>query len=164
MTIQAVGFFCEDVRAERESLFSIIGVMPETANLNEFVPGRTILPRLALYIRVHFDLDDIISSISLRLQMPGNAQIVDVGAIDDSIIRASFENGRKANSPMGSVFMRIDMSPFPIPALGWLKAFLSVDGREMLVAILRFATGEASNPGLEITRHVTAPIASERPS
>lgn len=164
MSIQAIGLFCQDVRVEIENAISIIGVMPETANIAEFVPGRTVVARLALYIRVHFDLDDKIGSMSVRLQLPGNASDLDLGQIDDAVIKTSYENGLKAGSPYGSLYLRIDMSPFPIPALGWLKAILSTDGREMLVAALRFAAGEANNPGLEITHQVTAPIAFGQPS
>lgn len=162
MSVNAVGLFCQDVRLERENSTSIVGVFAETANLTEFVPGRTVLPRLALYIRIHFTPDDVTEQISLFLQMPGDVGSVDLGSIDKEVIDEAVSSINKCGAPYASIYMRVDMSPFPIPALGWLKAILRIKGQETVVGALRFATGEETRPLHEITRSGTASIASVR--
>jgi hypothetical protein len=164
MTIQALGFFCQDIRPEKDSMLSIVGIIPENANLTEFVPGRTVLPRLALYVRVQFEESDNVKTIRLKLQLP-NGGAVDLGPVEEAIIRNSYEGSKTNNSPALHIYFRVDMSPFPIPALGWMKALVEIDGRDYLVAFVNFATGLEPKEAKEITRNVTASAsASPQPS
>lgn len=126
--------------------------MPDNLNLTAFVPKQSFLARFAIYIRVIYEAEDAVKKISLRLIVPGMAAPLDLGYVDDIILDSVKSDVNRTLAPLSTVVLRIDMSPFTVQELGWLKAIVTVDDVDYLAGAIRFTVGETVSPSPEVTR------------
>src|SRR3954452_971566 len=82
--VSVVAFFCEDIREEKSGQDIIIGVFPDNLNLTPSGPsegaGTTVITKLGLYVRLHFDVNDtpprqisarLVNADGTDIQLPG---------------------------------------------------------------------------------------------
>jgi hypothetical protein len=147
MGVRIVGFFCEDIRQETAGSESIIGVLPD----NMTVPLGAI-PKLAVYIRIYIDLDEMPQTVFLSLRLPWGDPI-QIGEAPDTIFEEARTGARANNLPAAGITMRAILSPFPVAAYGLLTAVATVAGTEHICAMMNIKP-PAAQP---------APTISEQP-
>jgi hypothetical protein len=156
------GLFCEDIRAERSGAFTLVGIMPDNANV-PLPPLESnqhgIIPKLCLYIRVHLDVADVVKNISTRLRIP-NGDVVDLGPVASNIIEKAFETSRARNSPLTIIVVRAEFPAFPVVALGRLIADVTIDQEVFVAAQLNLISeaGHKDVPPIEDVRHYSQKI------
>jgi hypothetical protein len=65
-----IGIFCEDIRDEVSSTYTLVGVLPD----NIFIGGLPgMLPKLGVYIRIQLDEDANPKTLKARVRIPGGA-------------------------------------------------------------------------------------------
>jgi hypothetical protein len=159
MTLQVVGFFCEDVREEKSGQLTLVGVLPDTINIPRPPPDlpdmmRARMPKLGLYVRVHMSLDYGGRSMKTKLKFPDGGE-TPIGVVDEAIIAKAKDDAVAQGLPIAGVIQHAVLQGFAIPnPPGLVTAILEVDGTEHMAAILRFIYDEQT-----ISPNVSAPPA-----
>src|SRR5688572_15722901 len=94
-SIQAIGFFCEDIRDEKSGQDTLIGILPDHLAVPAF-PG--MLPKLGIYVRIHLSLDANPKIIRVKLKQP-DATFVEL-AVFDSLIGSSIKDASDNKLPL----------------------------------------------------------------
>lgn len=137
--ISVVGLFCEDIRQESAGSDTIIGILPD----NLHVTQAGILPRLALYIRIHLDPATDPGPIKSRVVSP-NGEVVTESEIDPNLVRATREKALSQGSPLAGLISRLTWSNFPARESGRVRALITAGGKEFVCAHLNIHVPEAS--------------------
>jgi hypothetical protein len=136
-----IGLFCEDIREEKASTTTIVGVLPENMALLKDPP--LALPRLGLYIRIHLDASTEILPISAKLVMPDGASL-SLGNVDQTVIENGARSSREANLPVTGVIIGGVFSPLMIHKIGKILAVVTIGSEEYIAANLNVTVGKPS--------------------
>src|SRR5215216_4079886 len=79
----AIGLFGDDLRQELGNRASLMGVYPDNANI---AGGSVVLPRLAIYVRIHIAPDADLGPISVKIRFPNGEEDV-LGEYDVNSIK-----------------------------------------------------------------------------
>lgn len=151
MTISVVGFFCEDIRQEASGQVSIVGILPD----NITVPPQPkdtalVLPKLGLYVRLRFGLDDDLGIISLDLVFPDGERRRHSEIPEELITRAK-KQAREQGLPTAGLFHQSVFEGFHTSKAGLFYCVACFNGNEIVCAILN-------------TIEATIPTSSQQPS
>jgi hypothetical protein len=148
MKMQVIGLFCEDIREEKSGQISLVGIMPDNANIpapptpteeNKVFQG--VLPKLALYVRIHLALEDDPGPMLISLVLP-NGDAIELTTISEDIIETSKKQAVDKGLPIAGMFSHMVFIGFRVPGSGKLLAVLdSKYGRETC-AVLNLITPE----------------------
>lgn len=158
-----VALFCEDIRAERSGAFSLVGIMPDNANIPIPVPlqpnQRGIMPKLCIYIRINIDATDVVKNISTKMTLP-DGNVLDLGIVAPHVIEAAFQGAKDKGSPLAIVVLRAEFPGFPITALGRIIVEVTVDDETFLAGQLNLASDPDHKdvPMVEDVRHYSQKI------
>lgn len=146
----ATALFCEDIRREHNGQETIVGIFPDNIAV-EGVP--TVIPKMAVYLRVHSSLDFPLDSITLRLLAPNGEELASSDAEHD-LIKQAFDNSREKGADFAGIVMRFVLSPVHVQTTGRFRASIRINGDETAVGtlniLLRNSTGSsASSPPSE---------------
>ena len=130
--LTAVALFCEDIRQEKAGTDSIVGIMPDNAEVGK-IPGT--FPKIAIYIRIQMDPTADPGPISLELRMP-NGEIQPGGAFAPEVVAKSLADTREQKSPIASLILRSIVVNLTVKAPGRILAVLKHGKEETLCGFL----------------------------
>jgi hypothetical protein len=130
--MKIVGFFCEDIRQESAGTETIIGALPDNMNVPS-VPG--MFPKLAVYLRVQIDLNEVPDSIIATLKTPWG-ETIKLGEADKKVLDEAQQSAKDSNLPIAGVVMRATFTPFPVKDYGLITAVAEIGGVERVCALL----------------------------
>ncbi|MET0482539.1 MAG: hypothetical protein ABWZ27_06430 [Aestuariivirgaceae bacterium] len=130
--LQAIGIFCEDIREERSGQDTIIGVLPDNLAVRT-VPSN--LPKLGLYIRIHFDPTLDPGDIALWIELPTDHQL-HFGTMDRKITEKAIRDALALNQPVAGLISKVLINSFQIPTHGRIRAVANINGRDIILATL----------------------------
>lgn len=141
MAIQIVGIFCEDIREEKSGQFTIVGVFPNVANLPAppaDIPAtaQAVLPKLGLYLRIHFEIEDKFEPIDIKLIHPSGEETL-VATMDKAVFEKSREETIALDLPIAGIVLHSVMQGFRV-ALGKLQVIAEMNGQRQTCGILNF--------------------------
>ena len=161
---QVTGLFCEDIRSEKSGAFSLVGIMPDNANIGVAPTSekRGMFPKLCVYMRAQFDISDQVKTISMSMQLP-DGNVLDMGPISADLISKSFAGAKKKGNPLAIIVLRAEFQAFPIISLGKMLLHAHIDGESYIAAQLNLVSSqdEEENPIAEETRQFTHTIAAQ---
>lgn len=129
------GLFCEDIREESLGTYSIIGVFPDTVNIQN-VPS--IVPKLAFYGRIVVEPDTILNPISLVLIM-ANGDEVPVTTLEAELLERAKQEARASDAGIGTVVSKAVIAQFLVPKYGRVKAIARMEGEgDVVCAAINF--------------------------
>jgi hypothetical protein len=92
--MQAIGLFCEDIREEKSGQLNLIGIMPDNLNIPA-TPAPTdgkilqaMIPKLALYVRVHLEPEDDPGEVQISLIFP-NGDVSNIASFPAELVEES---------------------------------------------------------------------------
>ena len=132
LSFSAVGVFCEDIREETSGQMTLVGVMPDNVNVPS-VPA--FIPKLALYVRVHFDLATTARVFSARIIVPQRPDY-QLAPPDDRIIAQAKAKAAADGNPFAGVIAKSILAQFLISSFGRIEAVVTVDGADYVCAAL----------------------------
>src|SRR5204863_1010 len=99
--LSAIGIFCEDIREEKSGQVTLVGILPDNVVMPRIPPeiaeknpsARPIIPRIALYVRVHVGADEAMQPLRLKLILPNDSEM-EIGTIDTDLITKSQNEAR----------------------------------------------------------------------
>jgi hypothetical protein len=157
--VSTVGLFCEDIREEKSGQDTLIGILPDNVNIAPIpghhpLGGMPLFPKLALYVRVHFDVGDKPRDISLKL-INTDSRTISEGGWSQAVIDKAFSDAKNDQTPIVGLIQKIIIAPFPIAGSGKVLAVAIVNGVEHVAAVMNVTVLGAT---------ASAPPASQSPS
>jgi len=141
--------FCEDIRKEVGNRISLLGSFTDTVKipqkpLNAPDEVVSIIPKLCVYFRFQFDVQDQFQSLRFKVILPPHKEMS--GSYDEDGFRdvrpEEIETAREVAKRKGLEIARLvsltEMWPFPIFGPSQCKAEIIVDGQSHLCSVLRF--------------------------
>jgi hypothetical protein len=137
--INCVGIFCEDIREEITGTHTIVGVMPDTIAMAGGPPLQAgmsyMIPRLGIYIRIHFDPSMKPTAISSRVSIPGNPDFI-LGNMDVESVTNAIREATSRKFPIVGLIFKGTLSPLQISEFGVAKIIVTVDEEEIVCGIV----------------------------
>lgn len=134
LPFDAITLFAEDVREEVQGTMSLIGVVPDTLAVAG-VPS--LLPKLAIYTRIHVPIDVEITELAVVAQMLDGVEIAVGDFPADFLAKARDEAVAEGKEFYGLVGHAL-ATPFPVQQLGSVRVIVRHDGVEHLSGSLNF--------------------------
>ncbi len=159
--VPALAIFCSDIREEKQSTLTLVGVMPDNLNVRKF-PG--FLGSLGIYVRRAIDPNGTEPPVPLFLIMPDGPP-TSIGDIDPEEVRLTREKAKAAGAPVSFLVTKVTFAAFPLPYPGRLLVVARQDGVDHVIAQLniRLAPGaEQSTP--DAPSKLPPPDASPKPT
>jgi hypothetical protein len=107
--INVVGLFCEDIREDKSGSLTLIGVMPDNAN----VLGVGISPKLCIFVRTNFDPSYSLPAGSIVMVLPSGEEIP-IGTITEEVIREASKTALEQGSPIAGMLSRAELIGFRV--------------------------------------------------
>jgi hypothetical protein len=143
LPVTAMALFCEDIREEKGDVVTLVGILPDTLNL-ETADGATIetgqtqkfLSKLCLYVRINFDPDFPLKVPRIRLVLPKD-EILSVGEIGSDVIEKAKSEAAAKGHLLAGVISRAVLIGFRPPE-GTAKVEVEINGETYLAGALTF--------------------------
>jgi hypothetical protein len=144
-----VSLFCEDIRQEITGQFSLIGVLADNAVVPTPPPGTDpnspgMIPRLALYTRINFDVDVELGPISFTVEMP-DGQIMPAGGVTPETLEEA-RGTRSLGNPMGGVISVLRLQNFVVPKLGRVIFRVTIGDQSYIAGFLNVTLDPNDSP------------------
>jgi hypothetical protein len=144
-----VGVFCDDIREEKSGKHTLVGIYPDGVRLS--LP--TVIPKLAIYVRMHIRPDFDLRSISMTLRGPDGAETV-IGHADPAQFKAQQAKIDPSNpAAYIGLIMQAIASPLAVNTAGKFALVAKINDVETVATTLRVSQKATPDP-----------IASERPA
>jgi hypothetical protein len=143
MSLQVVGFFCEDIREEKSGQTTLVGILPDNINVPPRPPDAPAslqprMPKLGLYVRINLSPDEGVRAMRTKLKFPDGGE-AEMGLIDEATVAKSLQDAIASNLPVAGLLQYAVLQGLAIPTPpGLITGVLEVDGTEHTIAILRF--------------------------
>jgi hypothetical protein len=147
--VSAVGLFCEDIREEKSNQDTLVGILPDNVNIvsgRQPSGGMPPLPKLALYLRVHFDVADKPKEISVKL-INTDSTIIMTGRWEPDLIEKAFNDAKNNQLPTVGFIQKMVIAPFPVTVPGKVLAVAIVNGVEHIAAVINVTVHGATASG-----------------
>lgn len=136
-----IALFCQDIREEKSDTVTVVGILPDNAKIPPLPdgapPGATgIMPKLCVYIRVHFDPHNKLGRITGRFVFPDNADREFEAASEEIVEKARVESLERGH-PVAAFFTRLEMVPFPVTA-GRAQVEITIGSETYICGALNF--------------------------
>jgi hypothetical protein len=140
VAVNCVGVFCEDIREEVSGTHTIIGVMPDNivmaAAANSDAGGHLLFPRLGIYVRINLDPSyKLDQPISAMVSIPGMADLK-LGEMGIEGLEKAFAESAEKKNPLVGIIFKGTVSPVQLTESGLAKATVTINGKEILCAVL----------------------------
>lgn len=130
-----IGLFCEDLREEKSGADIIVGVFPDNVNVAGQAPQ--LMPKLAVYGRVHVPVDyKITSDIVLLLFDQEGKQLVELANFSRAAIQTTQEEVRARGGAIAGFISRAVISPFQITQSGRVVMRARLEGDDFVCGSL----------------------------
>jgi hypothetical protein len=147
-----VAVFCDDIREEVRNRHTLVGVYPDNVTVPK-IPGR--FSRLALYARVHFDVNSEFDNCSLHVRLPDGEE-KSLGNFSETSVKEGVAAAKEKGLPTVGLIMQAVFQNVPIKAAGRIDAIASVNGEQFIAGVLNVILKEEAVP--------TTSTASPQPS
>lgn len=145
MPFNLMALFCEDIREEKNGVFTLIGIMPDNVNVEiSEVPkdgeknaelSVPLLGKICAYVRINFDLDTVFRIVKLRLVGPGG-EINDLGTLDAATFENAKEKAKERGAISAGVITRVVLGGLNLSKPGPLKLEAEIDGETYLAGAI----------------------------
>jgi len=137
-----IALFCDDVREEKSGAFTLVGILPDNANIPPLpadIPedATGMMPRLCIYLRAHFDPKNELGHFSTKIVFPDGTER-EVSAVDDETVAKARKETLEKGNLIAAVFSRIEMSPFPVMP-GRMRVEMTIGSETYVCGSLNFA-------------------------
>ena len=140
--ISVVGIFCEDIREEKTGQDTLIGILPDNMTI---VGGGNSIPKLCLYVRIHFNPRIDPGSIFLRVLSP-NDEVVGTNEFSQELLRDTRQKALENDAPITGLISKLTWVGFPVKTPGRVRALLRIGhDEELLCGALNFKIRAASS-------------------
>jgi hypothetical protein len=138
--VHIVALFCADIREEKSGSLTLVGIFGDNVSIprppKDHPDATGIVPKLAVYVRIGFDVTAVPKEIALQVIMPNGEELPRQVIEEKTIVEAG--NTKDKGNPLGSVIARLEFVPFPISKLGLMIVNAIVDGETFLAGTLNF--------------------------
>jgi hypothetical protein len=146
MTYSCAGLFCEDIREEVNGSHTIVGVMPDNITLAgppaKDAGSSLLFPKMGIYLRINLDVSHRPEgAITARAVFPGIPE-VSLGELGSDAIEKAFADAVAKNFPVVGVVFKAVLSPVQFKESGLAQAFVKVEEKESLGAMLNIQIAE----------------------
>ena len=136
--ISVMGFFCEDIREEKNDIITLVGLMPDNAEgVAQGAPAKpgatAILPKVCMYMRINFEPQTPITNASMHLILPNGRQ--KLGEVDTDFIENARRQAIARGNPLVGIVFRATAAALPLSS-GVLRLEADIDGEIYLAAAL----------------------------
>lgn len=139
LPISGIALFSEDVRREMDNLVTVVGVMPDNLEVPGF-PGA--LAKLALYARIHIDIDFDPNPLRLHIAVNGTKSF-EITSFEADLVNRTREDARDKQNPYAGLLAHSVFSPFPVPEAALLEVVMSYGNEEAVIGALRISGSTA---------------------
>lgn len=121
-----LGFFCEDIREEKNDLTSLMGVFPDHLNVatpdgQDIAPGKNpIVPRLSFYIRFNFDADSDLPLYEIRIVL-ANGNVLSLGSLAAELVSKAKSDAKEKRVPFAGIVMKGAVMNLPLVEPGFVR-------------------------------------------
>ena len=136
-----VAIICEDIREEKSGQDTLVGVMPDNLRLTKFP---AFIPKLATYIRIHFDPNIVVPPIQAKLSIPDGPEL-DVGAADSALIEKGRNEALQNEMPYAGIILKTVILGFKLTSAGLIKLSVNFGGEDQLCAAIRVTEVQRTN-------------------
>ncbi len=147
MPHRAMAWFCDDVREERGSKETIVGLYSDSIAVPRF-PGA--FKKVIVVIHIHADLNEPLTEIKLFLRSP-NAEEEEIADFDLSDFEQGRQHALERRMPFLLVVAQVTVEPLKVEIEGVIEAVLRINGERMTVGAL-------------LVRQIKRPLQSPPPS
>jgi hypothetical protein len=141
MAVAAVALFCDDVREERSGAITLVGVMPDNVEVPS-VPGA--FPRVAIYLRVHLDVDSEPKAMEVLLTFPDGNQHK-IAEFSKEMVKMTQAEAASSGNKLAGFFGSAIASPFPVPSPGRAVVTLKRGDETQVIGGLNFVLNPPSS-------------------
>lgn len=127
-----VGVFCEDIREEKGSKNTLLGIYADNVNVTE-IPGTFI--KLAIYIRIHAKPDYDIEDLTFSLRLP-DGENIHLGEFDRAGLEKAKASRLETKAPYIGLVIQAAFQQLHIAQPGRLMAIAKINGEEIIAASL----------------------------
>jgi hypothetical protein len=146
-SLNAMAVFCEDIREEKNDILTLIGLLPDTVEL-QFPSPRdaaastavALVDKLCIYIRINFDPESELSITEMRLVMP-DSTMIPIGQFDQELIEKAKSEAKTKGNILAGVISRATMSGFR-PPIGLVRVEADINSETHLLGTLMFKMNE----------------------
>lgn len=145
--LNAMAIFCEDIREEKNDIITLIGLLPDTVELespSQPAPDNSVavlVNKLCVFVRINFDPDMELSVSGLRLVLP-EGEIISMGQFDPDLITKAKTDSKAKGNPIAGIIFRAVMSGFR-PPIGPIRVEAEINSETHLLSALMFKRKEA---------------------
>ena len=108
--MMGITLFCEDARDEAGGAVSLMGILSDNIGVAALP---SIMPKLVIYTRLNFDLDDPASPVELSTFRGPNGEVIANAPIPAEVIAKAIKDARAEGNKVAGVFNRIEGVNFP---------------------------------------------------
>ncbi len=141
-----MALFCEDMREEVGGKTTLVGILPENLNVPELPSEESgsigAMPQLCIYLRLGFDVQTEISSISVHLTFPDDT-VRDLDIVNIVFVKKAQEEAKAKGRTMAGIISQVRFAPFPLPKFGRLQVATAINSVQYL-SVLNFSQNESS--------------------
>ncbi len=145
---QAIGLFCEDIRAEKSGQETVVGIFLDELNvvLAEDLPdgGTPLMPKFGLYVRILLDVEAPPPRVGVRLVGP-DGKLLSQLEVDEEVILNGQRKAQDREAPIAGIVVRLLAHGTSITSNGRFTAYASFDDEERIVASLLLRGAEAAS-------------------
>jgi hypothetical protein len=130
--MRAAGTFCEDIREETGGTVSLVGIMPDNLAVPE---GTKAIPKLAVYARVVFDVDE--PPVDLEMQLiDSSGEVVQIGTFTAKALAEARDEAKKRGLPIVTIVLHAIFVPFKVQPFGMTTAYIIANKQRQVCAVL----------------------------
>jgi hypothetical protein len=143
-----IALFCDDIREEKSGALTLVGVMGDNVKLPPLPASgsnvRAMIPRLAVYIRLNFDVEAFLATpITFKIILPDGTE-VSAGGVSEQTIAEARTTGQRGNQLAGIV-SRLVFGGFVLTQFGRITVEVDMGGNKYLAGILNFVPDETAH-------------------
>jgi hypothetical protein len=130
--------FCEDIREEKNGMFTLVGILPDHVNVAN-PPGEDgttppptdqkykTLNKVHVYARIAFDPDYDIGEPEFFLVMP-HGEPQSLGKVSPETVAKAKDGARKRSNPLAGIIFRVAFGEMRFTKLGVMRVELKMAG------------------------------------
>jgi hypothetical protein len=132
MKFFAIALFCEDIREEKSGQYTIVGILPDSLNVQR-VPA--VLPKLGIYLRFHLNTASKFRTIKATLRVPGGKNIP-LAEVHQKLLAELRTKALSSGTPFAGLVYKTFFSPFGVSAAGRLEVVAEINGAYHICGVL----------------------------
>lgn len=141
----AVAIFCEDIREEKNDIITLIGLVPDTVEVEALSGGgqpaggetrKFLSNKLCIYVRINFNPDDDLTVSEIRLVMPDDTSIK-MAEIEHELIDKAKSDAKTKGNVLAGIISRAALQGFS-PPNGAIRVEADINGQTYLIGALTF--------------------------